>query len=49
MGRVSLDEKMITLFWFIKNLVGRSAWDKKGEASEDMHLAQWKSSMSKEI
>ena len=46
MGRVSLYEETFTLFWIMKNLMGRAASDKISEAPEAMDEAQWHASIS---
>ena len=48
-GRASLYEKMVALFWVMKNLVGRAAWDRQSNDSGDPSLDPWKASISASI
>ena len=47
-GRASLYDKMVAFFWLMKKHVGRFAWDKKGEDSEDKYL-KWRAPTSEDI
>ena len=46
MGHTSLYEKMVALFWVMKNLVGRAAWDHQSNDSGGPSLDPWKASIS---
>ena len=45
MGRMSLYEKSVALFWVMKNLVGRAKWDRESPILENSSLDSWKNAI----
>ena len=49
MGRMSLYEKSVVVFWVMKNLVGKAEWDRQTTDSGTPSPDLWKSAISASI